>query len=156
MFREMRRKNQELSEEECIKILNGAKRGVLSVFGENGYPYGVPMDFVYEEQKIYFHCALSGHKLDAVQANDKVCLTVLDEGVKEEGDWWYHFNSVICFGRIRIVEDAKEKEKRLFSFGMKYMPTRESVLEEMKLDGSRANVLELSIDRMTGKRVREK
>ncbi|MBR4162872.1 MAG: pyridoxamine 5'-phosphate oxidase family protein [Solobacterium sp.] len=156
MFREMRRKNQQLSEEECMQILQYAKRGILSVTGEDGYPYGVPMDFVLDDSKLYFHCALSGHKLDAIKADNKVCFTVLDDGVKEEGSWWYHFNSVVCFGRIRIIEDAQEKEKHLYTFGMKYMPTEESVLKEMQLDGSRANILELTIDHMTGKRVREK
>lgn len=156
MFREMRRKNQQLSDEECIQILKKAKRGILSVIGEDGYPYGVPMDFVLEDNKIYFHCALSGHKLDAVKADNKVCLTVLNEGVKEEGSWWYHFKSVICFGRIRIVEDEAQKLHDLQVFGNKYMPTSDDVNQEIKLDGARANVLEMTIEHMSGKRVTEK
>ena len=156
MFREMRRKNQQLSDEECIQILESAKRGILSVTGEDGYPYGVPMDFVLDNEKIYFHCALSGHKLDAVKADNKVCFTVLDDGVKEEGSWWYHFRSVICFGRIEIVEDEVQKLHALQVFGNKYMPTADDVKQEIKLDGARANVLEMTIDHMSGKRVREK
>ena len=100
MFREMRRKKQQVSEEACIRLLRTAKRGILSVSGDDGYPYGVPMDFVYEDGKIIFHCAKSGHKLDAVRRSDKVSFCVLSEGVREENDWWYHFTSVILFGRI--------------------------------------------------------
>ena len=66
MFRKMRRFKQQLSEEECLEILKTAKRGVLAVLGDEGYPYAVPLDFVYEDGKIYFHCAKEGHKLDAI------------------------------------------------------------------------------------------
>ena len=155
MFREMRRKNQLLDEEECRKILKEAERGILSVSGEDGYPYGIPMDFVYEDEKIYFHCAKSGHKLDALQADNKACFTVLDRGVKEEGSWWYHFNSVICFGRIAVIEDEEKKYHYLKSIGMKYMPADE-IDKEIQNGSPRVNILEMSIDHMSGKKVREK
>ena len=69
MFREMRRFKQVLSQEECIEVLKNEPRGVLSLIGEDGYPYGIPMDHWYceEDGKLYFHCAKEGHKLDAVK-----------------------------------------------------------------------------------------
>ena len=71
-FRQMRRFKQAASQEECEAVLAAAPRGVLAVHGENGYPYGLPINYVYAGGKIYFHCAKAGHKLDAVRANDKV------------------------------------------------------------------------------------
>ncbi|MBQ9616719.1 MAG: pyridoxamine 5'-phosphate oxidase family protein, partial [Oscillibacter sp.] len=67
MFREMRRHGQQLPESECAEILRREPRGVLAVLGDDGYPYTVPLDFVYEGGKLYFHCAGEGHKLDAIK-----------------------------------------------------------------------------------------
>ena len=144
------------SEEACIRLLRTAKRGILSVSGDDGYPYGVPMDFVYEDGKIIFHCAKSGHKLDAVRRSDKVSFCVLSEGVREENDWWYHFTSVILFGRIAEEEDPEEKKRLLRLLGMKYMPSAEIMEEDLRKNGPNACVLVLSIEHMSGKEVREK
>ncbi len=80
MFRKMRRFKQQITEEECMQILEKEPRGILSVLGDDDYPYGVPLDFWYdrEENKIYFHGAKSGHKLDAIQKHDKVSFCVMD------------------------------------------------------------------------------
>lgn len=69
MFREMRRFKQQISDEKCIQILKEQPRGVLSMIGDDGYPYGIPLDHWYSEKdkKLYFHCAKVGHKLDAIQ-----------------------------------------------------------------------------------------
>ena len=156
MFREMRRKKQQISEEECIRLLQTAKRGILSVSGDDGYHYGVPMDFVYGDGKIIFHCAKSGHKLDAVRRLDKVSFCVLSEGIPEENDWWYHFTSVIVFGRISEEKDPEEKNRYLRLLGRKYMPSEEVMEEDLKKNGPAACVLVLRIECMTGKKVREK
>ena len=105
MFREMRRKNQELSEEECIEILTNEPRGVLALLGDNDYPYAIPMSHVYVNGKIYFHGAMEGHKHDAMKKHSKVSFCVMDKGVKKEDEWWYTFKSVIVFGKIRILAD---------------------------------------------------
>ena len=107
-FRLMRRFKQATKPQENITILQTAYRGFLSVIGDGGYPYTVPMNFVYDDGRVYFHCAKEGHKLDAIRACDKACFTVLDNPVKEPGDWWFHVTSVICFGRMRIVEGGIE------------------------------------------------
>ena len=156
MFREMRRCKQQVSEEECVHILQNGKRGVLAVLGDDGYPYTVPLDFVYEDGNIYFHCAKEGHKIDAIRACDKVSFCVLNEGYQEPEDWWYHFTSVVVFGRIRIVEDEVQKDKKLRLLGRKYFPTEEILEEEMRGFAARAEVLCLTIEYMTGKQVREK
>ena len=64
MFRKMRRFKQGLTREECVEILKNEPRGVLSLIGDDGYPYGLPMTHYYnaDNGKIYFHCARVGHK----------------------------------------------------------------------------------------------
>ena len=155
MFRKMRRFKQQLSEEECLEILKTAKRGVLAVLGDEGYPYAVPLDFVYEDGKIYFHCAKEGHKLDAILQEPKCSFCVLSEGVPEPDSWWFHFSSVISFGKIAIMEDPEAIREKLILLGRKYMPTEEEIQTDILKNGPRANVLELTIEHMTGKRVKE-
>ena len=154
-FRKMRRFKQQLTDEECIELLQKEPRGVLSVVGENGYPYGFPMDFVYDEGKLYFHCAKEGHKIDAVKACDKVSFSVIDEGVRKDGDWPLHFKSVILFGRIRILQDREEILSKVRLLGLKYFPSAVDVEEELKHSGNRVSCLELTIDHITGKRIKE-
>ena len=154
-FRAMRRFKQQLTDEECVALLEKEPRGFLSVLGDDGYPYGIPIDFVYDGGKLYFHCAKEGHKIDAIQAWDKVSFSVIDEGVRKGDDWPLHFKSVIVFGRIRILEDREEILSKVRLLGLKYFPDAESVEEELKHSGSRVACLELMIDHMTGKRVKE-
>ena len=155
-FRPMRRFKQQLPEEECLRILDKAYRGFLSVIGDGGYPYTVPINFVFADGRIYFHCAKSCHKLDAVRACDKVCFTVLDEPVREPDDWWYHVRSVICFGRIRILEDPAEKGMRLRQLGGKYFPEGYDLERDMAKNGPQAEVLEMTLEHVSGKSVKEK
>ncbi len=156
MFREMRRIKQQTSEEECIRVLSEAKRGILAVHGEDGYPYTIPLDFVYEDGHVYFHCAKTGHKIDAIRQNDKVSFCVLSDGIQEENDWWFHFVSVVIFGRICEVCEEEEKNHRLRMLGRKYFPTEDMIEPDMAKNAAHASVLDLRIEHMTGKRVREK
>ena len=155
-FRPMRRSKQALKEEECKRILDNACRGFLSVIGDGGYPYSVPINFVFEDGRLYFHCAKEGHKLDALRACDKACFTVLDKPEKEPGDWWYHVKSVICFGRIRILEGEAERHARLRSLAQKYFPEGYDTESDITRNGPRAEILELTVEHMSGKAVREK
>ncbi|MBQ7751316.1 MAG: pyridoxamine 5'-phosphate oxidase family protein [Bacteroidales bacterium] len=152
----MRRFKQQLPEEECVEILQKAYRGFLSVIGDGGYPYSVPINFLYKEGKLFFHCAVDGHKLDAIRVDDKACFTVIDEPQREPGDWWYHVRSVICFGRVHVLEDDDEKDSRLRQLGAKYFPDGYDMEADMQRNAPRAQVLVFSIEHMTGKRVREK
>ncbi len=155
MFREMRRRKQQISTEECVEILKSGKRGVLAVHGEDGYPYTIPMDYVYEDGRVYFHCAKTGHKMDAIRQDDRVSFCVLSEGVQEPDDWWFHFSSVVIFGRIHEITQEEDKNQRLRDLGHKYMPTKQMVEDDMRKNAPQAAVLELEIDHMTGKRVKE-
>ncbi len=155
MFREMRRFRQAVSRDECEKILREEKRAVLSVNGDDGYPYAVPINFLYDDGKIYFHCAKAGHKLDAMLQDDKVCFTVHDSGYRKD-DWSYYVTSVVVFGRARVMDDDTEMREKIKRFGMKYYPTEQEVDEEIRKDAARVNFVEITIEHMTGKLVHEK
>lgn len=157
MFRKMRRFRQQVSDEECAKVLREQWRGVLSLLGDDGYPYGVPMDFYYDEEQgeICFHGAGEGHKIDAIRACGKASFCVWNEGFRKEGSWALNITSVIAFGRIRIVEDEDEKIRMLRRLAVKYYPDAESAEAEVQKDGKRAVCLALKIEHMTGKLVKE-
>lgn len=155
MFRKMRRFKQEISQEQCIEVLREAPRGVLSLLGENGYPYGIPMNHLYLDGKLYFHSAKEGHKLDGIAVNDKVSFCVMDEGFRKDGEWPLHITSVVIFGTMRKVESGEESMEILRKLGMKHYPSEETMEEVMKSASMRVQMLELSIDYMTGKLVNE-
>ncbi len=108
-FRDMRRKRQQLSVEESIGILQKATSGTLALLGDNGYPYAVPISYVYSEGKLYFHSALTGHKVDAIKSHDKASFCVIDNDDVKPHEYTTYFRSVIAFGRIHIIEDEVEK-----------------------------------------------
>ncbi|MBR1797311.1 MAG: pyridoxamine 5'-phosphate oxidase family protein [Clostridiales bacterium] len=153
----MRRFNQQISYEKCYEILKEQWRGVLSVNGDSGYPHSFPMDFYFDEVngKLYFHCAKEGYKIRLLTKDPATSFCVYDEGYREEGEWALNISSVICYGRIRSMEDGDEKYAVLRSFGRKYYESDEAVEEEIRKAGSRVNMLEFTIDRMTGKLVNE-
>lgn len=105
---------------------------------------------------IYFHCAKAGHKLDAVRADDKVCFTVLSEPVRNPGEWWNCFTSVICFGRIREVTNKQQTDRILRQIGAKFFPEGYDLEKDMTNNAPNALVMEITIDHMSGKHVREK
>ncbi len=159
MFREMRRIKQQVSTEECKRILTEEKRATLSVIGEEGYPYGVPVNFYYNEATgcIYIHGADQGHKADAIRSCDKVCLTVWDQGFKREGRWEWNVTSVVVFGRASYVEEQPLKFDMLKALTYKYYPSREEADEELASPAmSRVSLLAIHIDHMSGKLVNEK
>ena len=155
-FRPMRRFKQQMSDEECAALLEKAPRGILAVLGDGGYPYTVPLDFIHADGCLYFHCAREGHKLDAIRRCSKASFCVLSEGVKEPDSWWYRFESVVCFGRIGIVDDPQRTDTLLRLLGAKYFPQGYDIEDDMRQNASRAFVLEMHIEHMSGKRVREK
>ena len=157
MFREMRRFKQQISEGKCIQILKEQPRGVLSMIGENGYPYGIPLDHWYSEEdhKLYFHCAKVGHKIDAISACDKVSYCVMDEGYRKDGEWALNINSVVVFGRIRIVKDELKKKEICTNLLRKFTDDEEYIQRELTNAFPRVCCLELTIEHMTGKLVNE-
>jgi len=157
MFREMRRFRQQISREECIRILREQPRGILSVLGDDGYPYGLPLDHWYSEKdnKLYFHCAKEGHKLDAIKAYDKVSYCVIDEGYRNEGEWALNINSVIVFGRMSIVENEEKKREICINICRKFTDDKEFIQKEMDNAFPRVCCLEIAVEHITGKLVNE-
>lgn len=157
MFRELRRKKQALSREECVSILLKTKRGVLSVLGDDGYPYGVPLDHLYDEKTdtIYFHCAKEGHKTDAIKRYEKASFCVIGEGRKEEGEWFFRFESVVCFGKIRLVEAEEEKRSICDGLCKKFGQDEAYGAREWEKFGRNVACFALTIESMTGKTVKE-
>ena len=156
MFREMRRFKQQLSDEECEAILRGQKRGVLAVLGDEGYPYAVPLNYVWDHGCLYFHSALQGHKLDAIRSCEKGSLNVLSDGTLSDDGWSYCFDSVTVFGILRVVTDEAERIEKLRLLGNKYFPTAEMTESDIAKNARRCAVIELKIEHMTGKHVHER
>ncbi len=156
MFRNMRRQKQQLSKEECIKILTDEPRGVLALLGDYDYPYAVPMSHVYIDGRIYFHGAMKGHKNDSIKKYDKVSYCVVDKGFTNEDGWSYTFKSVIVFGRIKILTDRDEKVEKLTCLGDKFFPSHEDTVDEISRLLNKTEVFEITIEHITGKIVEEK
>ena len=132
MFRDIRKKKNQISTEAAEQLLREARRGILAVNGREGYPYAIPINYYYdrEAQKIYFHGARAGHKAEAIRACDKVCFTVYGgETIREEA-WAPYLRSV-------VVEEQLADE-------------------EIRQDGAAAQLFEIEIHHLSGKEVQEK
>lgn len=152
MFREMRRNKQELSLEESIAVLKEGTSGVLAVAGDDGYPYAVPVSYVYEDNKIYFHSAKDGHKMEAMAKNDKVSFCVINKDQIVPAEYTTYFRSVIAFGKARILEDTVEKRRALEKLALKYSAEYKDGIEE-EINGSFEQVamVEIEIEHLSGK-----
>lgn len=111
MFREMRRSRQQLSEKESMEILENGTAGVLALSGDEDYPYAVPISYVYCGSRLYFHSAVSGHKIDAVQKSNKASFCVISQDHIVPEEYTSYYKSVIAFGRIRLLTEESEKER---------------------------------------------
>lgn len=156
MFRVMRRNRQVLSNAENEEILQRGSYGVLAVSGDNQYPYAVPLNYVYSDGKLFFHCAQSGHKLDAIARNSKVSFCVVDRNEVVPAKFTTYFRSVIVFGRARMLEDAREKRRAIELLAEKYAPEDEAGrLREIDRNFFRLCMVEIVVDHMTGKQAVE-
>ena len=156
MFRDMRRKKQQLSDEECQAVLERGTSGVLAVIGDEGYPYTVPMSYVFAQDKIYLHSATSGHKVDAIRNDSHCSFCVIAQDEVHPETFTTHFKSVIAFGQIHIVEDDAEQLAALRLLGRRHAPHDEAGLQhEIDKDFSRVLMLRLDIEHLTGKQAIE-
>ena len=153
MFREMRRKKQQLSMEESRRILDEGTSGVLALSGDEDYPYAVPISYVYDGDRLYFHCAKSGHKLDAVRRNPKASFCVIGQDQVLPEKYTTLFRSVIVFGKIRILESEEEKRRAIEKLAWKYAPEEPEEKRNQAVDREFAPLcmLELSIEHISGK-----
>lgn len=155
MFREMRRSNQLLSTDLATKILKSATTGILSVYGDDEYPYAVPVNYACEDNKIYFHCAKEGHKVDAIQSHDKVCFTVITKDLIVPEKFTTHFESVIVFGRASIVVNDNEKMKAMRLINQKYAPEYVEAGESaMQKSFQALAIVQIEIEHLTGKQAK--
>lgn len=156
MFRKMRRYKQQLAHDEVISILERGKTGVLAVLGDDGYPYTVPINYVYVDGGIYMHSALTGHKIDAIAAYDKASFCVIDADDVVPEDYSTNFRSVVAFGRVRIIEDEQEKLAFVRRLGDKYNPDQDEALEREIAHGfKRMHMIAFDIEHVTGKQSKE-
>ena len=161
MFPEMRRKAQQLPRAEAEEILCAGSSGVLALAGEEGYPYALPISYVYHGGRLYFHCAPAGHKLNAIARCPKASFCVIAQDDVVPALYTTRYRSVIAFGTIRQLEDEQAIIAALDVLGRKYAPDLDPSAE---IAGSlhRVCVLEMTIDHLTGKegieltRLREK
>ena len=158
MFREMKLKREALDEASVKEILEKGTSGVLALQGEDGYPYAVPMSYFYDgKDKIYFHGAKKGYKMDMVKQCDKASFCVIgkDQVVPEE--YTSYFKSVIAFGRVRVMDDEKEIRSMIEKLADKYYPAGTEEERNAMID-SEWNILgmvEFTIEHISGKQARE-
>lgn len=153
MFRDMRRKEQALSREECLAVLDRGTSGVLAVYGDDGYPYAVPLSYAYEDGKLWFHCARQGHKLDAILRDPKVSFCVVDRDQVVSLEYTTYFRSVILFGKARVLEDPMEIRTALEKLALRYAPEdsgahREAILEK---ELPAVVMVEIAVEHLSGK-----
>lgn len=151
-FRPMRRFRQQLSDDESVGILKKATSGTLALLGDNGYPYAVPISYVYAEGKLYFHSALSGHKVDAIRNCDKASFCVIEQDIIHPKEYTTYFRSVIAFGRIHILEDDVEKLSAARLLSERYNPgDDEGFQKELEKGFACMLAIRFDIEHLTGK-----
>ena len=151
----MRRKRQALPVEECEEILRSATSGVLSLVGDDGYPYGVPLSHAYVDGRLVFHGSLKGHKIEAMRANPKASYTVVAQDAVVPPEYTTYFRSVIAFGRMRILE-GEEKLAALRQLGDAFWPGHPEEREaEIAPRLDHMNVFTMEIEHLSGKQAKE-
>lgn len=137
---------------ECNEILMRGKTAVVSLAGDDGYPYGVPVNYHFRNGKLYFHCATSGHKIDAISANPKVSVCVIDADDVDVPHLATSYRSVIVFGKARIMDGDDEKREAIRALALKFSDNEKQIDDEIKAEWNGLAVVEIKIEQMTGKR----
>lgn len=152
----MRRIKQQLTQEECEKILERGRTGVLAVLGDDGYPYTVPINYYYTDGKIYLHCAKSGHKLDAIRSNPKVSFCVVERDDILQEKFTTLFKSAVAFGKAEILADKEEMRSSVTALAEKYCS---DFLDEVPAEVERGFdilcMIKINIEHLTGKQGKE-
>lgn len=158
MFRPIRRIKKEISNEAARKLLLESKRGILAVNGDEGYPYAIPVNYLYDEEqgKIYFHGAKSGHKVDALKRCDKVCFTVFGNETIKDLEWAPYWQSTVVFGRCNLLEINEETELILRQVARKYYPDEAAIDAEINSSIKAVQMYEITIEHMSGKEIQER
>ena len=151
MFREMRRGKQLLSMKDTIIVMDSCTNGILACLGDEDYPYAVPLSYVYFNDKIYFHSAKVGHKIDAIIKNPKVSFTVVDEDTIVSEEYTTYFRSVIAFGKARVVE-GDERLEAFEALVEKYSGDQPEEAKHKEITGCKeAYIIAIDVEHITGK-----
>jgi len=158
MFRDIRRNKKEISLDTARNLLVIQRRGVLAVNGDNGYPYAVPVNYFYskDENKIYFHGARVGHKADSIKCSDKVCFTVYGNETIRNESWAPFIQSVVVFGRCKMIADEELSIELVGKLAEKYYPNEKLINEEINKAGKNVQIFEIDIEHISGKEIQEK
>jgi nitroimidazol reductase NimA-like FMN-containing flavoprotein (pyridoxamine 5'-phosphate oxidase superfamily) len=156
MFRELRRKDRLLSNDEAREILERNDFGILAVLGDAGYPYAVPLNYVFVDGSLFFHSAKTGHKIDAIKTNEKVSFTVVDTEEVSPEELKTYYKSAIAFGKARLLSDdsalADKKRAALDAIVRKFSQEYiEKGTFEIKEKWDITEVIEVKIEHLTAK-----
>ena len=157
MFRPMRRSGQALGMDACAEILRRGTSGVLALLGDGGWPYAVPMSYAFDGEKLYFHCAREGHKLDAIRREARASFCVVDRDDVKPAEYTSYFRSVIIFGRVRVLEDEAQKRAAIELLARRYFPedSAEGRRRAIEREWAGLCMLEMDIEHMSGKEAKE-
>lgn len=156
MFREMRRKKQKLAEEECYAIIERSNVGVMGVIGDDGYPYTVPVNPFLMGDKLYFHSAKAGHKIDAITKEPKISFTFIDKDDVVEREFTTYFRSVQLFGKARVVTDEEERQRAFRRFAERYCAGGMDRYDEVMAKEAKASLIVcVDIEHISGKEAME-
>lgn len=127
------------------------------MIGDDGYPYGIPIDHWYceEDGNLYFHGAKEGHKIDSITRCDKVSFCVMNEGFRKEGEWALNISSVVVFGRIKKVDDIEKARTICRNLSLKFTDDEEYIQHELTHALPNVQCLALIPEHITGKLVNE-
>lgn len=156
MFRGISKKEKTLCTERNLEILKSTKRGILSVMGDHGYPYGVPMNHYFDEDecKLYFHCGRGGHREDSIKKCSKVSFTTY---VKEKvsDSWAYDVESVIVFGEAEIIDDPCITAEITRKLSAKFTDDKVFVEGEIEKYLSETVLISVTPLHISGKKIKE-
>ena len=158
MFRAIRKKKNEIGMDAIIHLLRSSRRGVLAVNGDEGYPYAIPINYLYDEDnnRILFHGAKAGHKVDSLKKNDKICFTIYgNETIKDE-HWAPYLQSVVVFGKCHLVENMDDTLSMVKELAMKYYPNEDMVNQGIAASIKGVQMFEIEIEHLSGKEVQER
>jgi hypothetical protein len=151
MFRELRRKDKRMNQEDVEKLLEKSEYGVMSCAGDGDYGYGVPVNYLYYNNAVYFHCAYEGHKIDGIKNNPKVSFLVIGENQVRAKELNTKFESVVVFGKAEIIE-GEEKRKALVKIGERFSKDfEEIVVKEIDKLFNKTCVVKINIEHKEGK-----
>ena len=150
-MKNIRRKDREITTREAIEILDSAEYGVLSTVGKEGQPYGVPLNYVYRNSSIYFHCALIGQKLDNIADNPRVSFCVVGKTKVLPDQFATEYESAVAFGLASEVH-GNERHNALGWLLEKYCPDFiEEGKQYIELKDKATKVIKIEISHVSGK-----